>query len=205
MPSSIDIASQALILLRANTISSFADDSNEAQVVNVLYTDFMASLLSQYPWTFATKKRLLSRETDTPVNEYSYIHIVPSEALLVWALFDTSNINSSPVRDYDIYGSASGRRVYSNYETLYADYTFYADESTWHPTFVNFAINAFAARLAMPVTGDEKLADYYHTLAYGSLQGNSKGGLLGLAMATDSKQKRNEYIFSDPLTNARFS
>lgn len=205
MPSSIDIASQALILLRANTISSFADDSNEAQIVNVIYTDFITSLLSQYPWTFATKKRLLNQETGTPLNEYSYIHIVPAEALLVWALFDNSNINTSPVRDYDIYGSASGRRVYSNYSTLYADYTFYADESTWHPTFTDLAISALAARLAMPVTGDLQLADYYRNIAYGSQQGNSKGGLLGLAMSTDSKQKRNEYIFSDPLTNARFS
>jgi hypothetical protein len=50
-----------------------------------------------------------------------------------------------------------------------------------------------------------QLADYYRNIAYGSQQGNSKGGLLGLAMSTDSKQKRNEYIFSDPLTNARFS
>ena len=205
MASKEDIASQALLLLRADTIASFADDSNEAQIINTMYSDFITSQLSMYPWTFATKKRLLSRETDTPVNEYNYIHIVPAEAMLIWAVFNTDSVGSVPFNDYDIYGAASCRRIYSNYEDLYADYTFYADESTWHPTFVNFITNALASRLAIPVTGDVQLADYYRNIAYGSQQGNSKGGLLGVAMATDSKQKRNEYIFSNPIVSARFS
>jgi hypothetical protein len=205
MPTNIDIASQALLLIRADTIASFSDDTNNAQIVSTMYDDFINSLLSQYPWTFATKKRLLSRETATPVNEYSYIHIIPSDALLMWAVFDSDRVGATPVREYEIYGSASGRRIYSNYETLYADYTYYADESTWHPTFVNFVINALASRLAVPVTGSVELADYYMKIAYGSLQGNHKGGLLGLAMSTDSKQKRNEFIFSNPLIEERFS
>lgn len=203
--SEIDICSQALTLLRANPISSFSDGTNEAEICDQLYDDFVKSLLASYPWTFATKKSQLSRETGTPVNEYRYMHIVPAEALLVWAVFDSSAVGCVPIRDYDIYASDGTRRIYSNYETLYADYTAHVDEANWPPYFVQFVVHALAAHLAVPVTHNEGLAQYYAVKAYGSTSGNMKGGLFGSAAATDSKQKRNEYIFSSPITAARFS
>jgi len=45
----------------------------------------------------------------------------------------------------------------------------------------------------------------YDKIAYGSGNGNRKGGLFGIAAGMESKQKRNEYIVSSPFTNARFS
>lgn len=203
--SSIDICSQALTLLRADAISSFSDNTNESDICNQLYEDFVKHIFSIYPWTFSTKKARLNRETDTPINEYRYSHIVPAEALLIWAIFDTSNQGASPVADYDIYASDGTRRIYSNYADIYADYTVYLDEANWPPYFSNFVIHALAAHLAMPVTHNVQLAEYYNAKAYGSLSGNGKGGLFGIAAATDSKQKRNEYIFSSPFTSARFS
>jgi hypothetical protein len=202
MTTNVSIASQALLLLRANTISSFADDSNEAEIINVMYSGFVANLLGMYPWTFATKKRQLNQDSTPPIAEYSYSHIIPSECLLLWALFQ--NTGGTPVRDYDIYSTEGGRRIYSNYPALYADYTIYTDEANWPPYFVHFAINALAAYIAVPVTGSQALAEQYNRIAYGSLNSNGKGGLFASAAATDSKQKRNEFIVSSPITEARF-
>lgn len=203
--SNIDICSQALTLLRADTISSFSDGTNESDICDQLYTDFIKSLFSSYPWTFATKKAQLNLESTAPLNEYSYSFIVPSEALLIWAVFDSNAQGAIPISDYDIYASDGTRRIYTNRSPLYADYTVYLDEANWPPYFVNFAVHAFAAHIAMALTHNSSLAEFYSVKAYGSLSGNGKGGLFGQAAATDSKQKRNEYIFSSPFTEARFS
>lgn len=205
MATDVSIASQALLLLRANTISSFTDDSNEAEICKTLYEDHIKHLLSIYPWTFATKKRQLNQDTTSPINEYRYAHIIPSETLLIWALFNTDSIGASPVSNYDIYGTDSARRVFSNYSTLYADYTFYPNTNAWPSYFTEFAINSLASILAVPVTGNSELAQMYAQKAYGTVSSNRKGGLYSVATSTDSKQKRNEYIFSSPLTESRFS
>ena len=204
MTTNISIASQSLLLLRANTISSFSEDSNEAEICNEMYDEHIKHLLSIFPWTFATKKRQLNQDSTDPLNEYTYSHIIPAEALLIWALFDTDDIGGLPVRDYDIYTDDSGRRVYSNHSTLYADYTVYPDENIWPPYFAQFAIYSFASYIAIPVTGNAELAQYYKEQAYGSANANRKGGMFGVAASTDSKQKRNEVIVSSPIIEARF-
>ena len=207
MTTNIDVASQALLLLRANTISSFSEDSNEAEIVNTIYESHIKHLLSMYPWTFATKKRRLTQDTVAPVNEYTYAHIIPAETLLIWAVFDSDQVGCIPVVDYDIYidSGESARRITSNYEDLYADYTIYANETVWPPYFTQFAVNSLAGYLAIPVTGNAELAQFYNQQAYGTANSNRKGGLFGVAAATDSKQKRNEFIVSSPITDARFS
>lgn len=199
--SDIDICTQALTLLRANGINSFNDGSNEADICKIMYADFAKGIISRYPWTFATKKAQLSRETGAPIGEYLYKHIMPGEALLIWAVFDTDLQGAAPIRDFDIYAADGSRRIYSNYLSLWADYTAYVDENIWPPYFVQFMIHALAAHIAVPVTQNAELAEYYNRMAWGS---NGKGGLWATATSTDSMQKRNEFIFSSPITEARF-
>lgn len=205
--SGVNIASQSLILLRADTIGSFSEDSPEAQICATLYDDFIYSLFSLHPWTFSLKRRLLNRDAVEPVNEYDYAHIVPAEAVMVWALYDSDKTGVKPINDYDMIGSGSSRHILSNYETLYAEYTRYVSESNWTPEFTQFAIHAFAAHIAVAVTDDVELARYYRREAYGSdqLNANRKAGLFGVAVAADSKQTRNEQITSNPFVSARFS
>ena len=205
MTTDISVASQALLLLRADAIDSFSDGSNEGDILTVMYDPHIQNILSIYPWTFATKKRQLNQDTVTPISEYPYSHIVPSDLLLLWALFNTNSQGAAPVSDYDIYGTETARRIYSNYSTLYADYIFRASETVWPPYFEQFAVYSLASILAIPVTGNADLADMYDKMAYGGGGSNRKGGLFGVAAAMESKQKRNEYIFSSPLTGARFS
>lgn len=201
MATNVSMASRALTLLRADSISSFS----ESDIANELYEDHIKHLLSIHPWTFATKKRQLSQDSTGPINEYTYSHIIPAEALLIWAVFNNDNVGAKPVNDYDMYGTDSSRRIFSNYDTLYADYIIYPDENVWPAYFAEFAINSLASVFAIPVTGNADLAKHYEQQAYGSLSANRKGGLFGVATSMDSKQKRNEYIISSPLTEARFS
>lgn len=205
--SSIDIASQALILLRADPISSFSDGSDASEAMSVLYDDFISYLFSLHPWNFSLKKQLLSQEVDAPVNEYKYAHILPAEAIFVSAVFDSDAAGINPITDYDIIGSGTARQIVSNYPTLYAEYTRKVSESVWTAEFTQFAIHALAAHAAIPITHDDEMAKYYNKEAYGSTQGfsNKKGGLFGVAASLNSKQKRNEMIASNPFVAARFS
>lgn len=205
MATDVGICSQALLLLRANTISSMSGDSNEAEICNTLYKPFIKSLLTLHPWTFAMKKRQLNQDTTAPAFGYPYSHIVPAEALLVWGVYDTDSDGAAPIVDFEMFGVEGGRRIYSDYSTLYADYTVYTAESNWPPYFEQFVVNALAAHLAMPVTGSATLMEYYDKIAYGSGNANRKGGMYGVAAITDSKQKKNPQVAHNPFVSARFS
>lgn len=205
MTTNVEIASQALLLLRANTISSFADDTNEAEIVNTMYTQHVKSLLSLHRWSFATKKRQLNQDTEAPINEFKYAHIVPSEALLIWSLTNTTDIGAPHIKEFRLYGTDSSRRIFSNQASLYADYTRYVDEATWPAYFVEFVVYSFASHIALPVTGNSSLSNTYSEKAYGSLSANRKGGLYGVAVSIDSRQQPGIRIESSPLIEARFS
>lgn len=202
--SDVDIASQALGLLRANTISSFNDGSNEADIAKLYYTDFAQDILTRYPWAFATKKRLLN-QTTVPINEWRYAHIVPAEALRIWALFASSSVGANPINDYDIQAPNGQRRIFSNNPTLYGEYTVYTDESNWPGYFTHFAIYAFAALIALPVTDDDALAQLMHQRAWGTPSEGEKGGKFAVATGIDAQQKPPEIITASPLIQARFS
>lgn len=202
--SDIDIASQSLGLLRANTIASFNDGTNEADITKLYYTDFVQDILTRYPWSFVTKKRLLN-QTDAPLNEWRYAHILPSESLRLWALYPSSNVGARAINDYDIQAPSGGRRVFSNNATLYGEYTVYADESNWPGYFTHFAIHAFAALIALPVTDDDALAQQMHRLAWGTPEQGEKGGKFAVATGIDGQQKPHDEILQSPFIDARFS
>lgn len=202
--SDVDIASQALGLLRANTISSFSDGSNEADIASLYYPDFAQDILTRYPWAFATKKRLLNGTT-APVNEWRYAHIMPAEALRLWALFTSDDVGAKPINQFDIGGQGGARRINSNNEVLYGEYTVYTAETNWPGYFTHFAIHAFAALIALPVTDDPALADAMHRLAWGTPSDGEKGGKFAVAAGIDAQQRPPDEIISSPLIDARFS
>lgn len=199
-----DIASQATGLLRASSVSSFDEGTNEADIMSLFYGDFVLDILTRYPWSFATKKRLLNQDSTEPLNEYQYAHIIPGEALRIWALYDSDAIGAKPITKYDISGTDAGRRINSNYSTLYGEYTIYTDEASWPGYFVQFAIHALAALTAIPITDQPDLAARMQGLAWGAPNENELGGKYGIACKIDAMQKPGEQINSSPLVEARF-
>ena len=57
----LTICNDALIMLGANTITSFSDGSDGAKVADRLYNDIKALVLTLYTWSFANKKVQLAR------------------------------------------------------------------------------------------------------------------------------------------------
>jgi len=202
--SDIDIASQALGLLRANTISSFDEGTNEADIAKLYYADFMQDILTRYPWNFSLKKRLFN-QTTAPLNEWRYAHIVPAEALRIWALYPSNNVGAKPLNQYSINAPTGKRQIHSNQNIIYGEYTVYTDETNQPGYFTHFAIHAFAALIALPITDDPALADAMHRLAWGVPSDGEKGGKFAVATGIDAQQQPAEEIFSSPFIQARFS
>lgn len=199
------LASQALGLLREESISSFDDGTNAADIVKLYYDDFVEDMLTRYPWSFVKLKRKLNQDSAAPLNEYKYSHIVPAEALRMFAVYPSGKVGAKGLTDFDIQAPDGARRIFSNHSELWGEYTVYADESNWPAYFSGFAQYAFAAHIALPVTDDEGLAQLMHTKAFGTSEEKEKGGKFSVAVGIDDLQKPGEEIISSPLIEARFS
>jgi hypothetical protein len=151
---SIDLASNALLLIGEETISSFTDDSTAALVAANLYELTFESLLTLHPWRFASKQATLSRLTDTPVTEWSYAYQLPADFMVAQHIDDGNEM-------YQIYGD----KLYSNNTSIILDYTFKPDESFLPAYFAELLEYRLASVFAIPITESTSKGEYYASLA----------------------------------------
>ena len=122
----VDIASRALIMMGAQPISSFSDDSTEALVVNNIYEEIVESSLTRHRWRFATGQKQLSLLADAPVGRYTYAYQMPTNPLVLKISAVTVNDYSIP---YDRYEDKIYVNDYGSQSTVIMDYIFRQDES----------------------------------------------------------------------------
>lgn len=203
--SDINVCSQALGLLGAASISSFTDGSNEADACALLYPSFVRRILTMNAWSFATKFRQLSRDSSSPTTQYKYAYSLPAEAIGVVAIFDSNSVGAKPVTNYGELKSHNGStQVLTSLEKVYAEINVYTTETLWPGSFEFFAVRALAAELAMPVTDNETLANYWNRIAYGQPDEGGRGGLFSTTALTDDQQSSSEEIENNALIAARF-
>jgi|TARA_E500000318_G_scaffold108160_1_gene118496 hypothetical protein len=128
----VDIASRALIMMGAQPISSFSDDSTEALVVNNIYEEIVESSLTRHRWRFATGQKQLSLLADAPVGRYTYAYQMPTNPLVLKISAITVNDYSIP---YDRYEDKIYVNDYGSQSTVIMDYIFRQDESQFPPYF----------------------------------------------------------------------
>lgn len=203
----LDICSQALVLIRANPISSFLESSDAAAVCNILYNSFIKDIFSRYPWSFSKKTSTLARYSGAPIKKYKYAYAMPNDCLRVWGLYSGDKL----VEDYEICGENLDNKAHSiplilsNEESLTLDYNASVSEDLWPGYFLNYAIYALADLLAGPITDDDTIVDKMHRLAYGAPNENEKGGKFAIAAYNDSQQNPSKSMDCDILIASRFS
>jgi hypothetical protein len=197
----LSICSDALIMLGASPLSSFADGTDEAQVADRLYDDVQDTILMQYPFTWSIKKVRLGRLSDAPINEWKYKYQLPGDILgNPRAVFNTAAVGDRSLRDFEIYSTG----LFTNLEDVYIDYQFRPEPSIFPPYFVRLLKTALAAEFAEPITDQITKAEYYHGKAYGSPSENMRGGLMRVAMNIDGASQPSQMIQEFPLTDVRF-
>ena len=178
MAQQIEIISNAMILIGANPISDLSEGT-EGLIAAALYENSYRGLLASHSWRFATKKRQLSRLTETPLNEWSYQYQLPSDIITMLRVYGDT--------DYEIYGD----KLYSNHPEIYVDYRYRVDESLLPAYYVLTLQFLLAAQFAIPVTDNSQRAQVYQGLYEDQLR-RAKG--------IDSSARPQDAIVDSPLT-----
>lgn len=181
----LTICSDAMIMLGAAPISSFAEATDAAKVADRLYDDIRDMMIQQYDWSWSVKKIKLARLEAAPLNEWKYAYALPGDILGdPKALFDSGAVGARPVREWEVYGTS----IFCNYENVYIDYQYRVLESLMPSYFVRVLKAALASAFAVPVTDSTGKADYFQAIAFGPAAENMRGGLMRVAMNIDGSR-----------------
>lgn len=182
LTSSISIASNALLLLGSQPISSFDDGTTQATIAANLYEGSYLSMLTSHRWRFATKQTKLARLTAKPSNGYTSAFQIPSDCIYV--------IKTSTV-DYEVYGSL----IHANAEELFLEYTYKVDESKLPPYFTKTLEFFLAEQFAVSLAGSIDKGLYF-----GKMYENQ----LKKAKFADSSQRPPDSIYDSPYITERY-
>ena len=185
MPSDIDIASNALVLIGDDSISSFTE-TPAGGVAKNLYQTTYENLLASHPWSFAFKEQELNMlaQSPDPLTGFDNAFQLPTDLIRLWAIFPHSH--------YTIVGDI----LYSNQAKLLARYVVDVEEPALPAHFVEAFEFKLASKLAIAITEDESKAQYYATLA---------NNALAKARNVDSQGRPQLPIIDSPFVNARAS
>ena len=186
--SAIDICSRALILIGAEPITSFEDDTSEALIAGNMYEDIARTNLTSTRWRFATNQAVLNRLSDAPTGRFDSAYQLPDYLFL----------HAVTVRDFQIEYNVYGNKVFCDADpadVLIADYTYRADEVNW-PSYFSVCVEyAMAVVFATALIRDTSLA---------SLMSNQYEFLMAKARSTDSQQQTTRKIVTSRfITNRR--
>jgi len=186
--SPIDICSRALILIGAEPITSFEDDTSEALIAGNMYEDIARTNLTSTRWRFATNQSVLNRLTDPPTGRFNSAYQLPDH-LFVHAI----TVNDFAI-EYNIYGDKAFCDASAN-DVLIADFTFRADEVGW-PSYFSVCVEyAMAVVFSTALIRDASLS---------SLMQSQYVQLLAKARSTDSQQQTTRKVTTSRfITNRR--
>tara|TARA_R100001463_G_scaffold132130_1_gene192593 strand:- start:2009 stop:2596 length:588 start_codon:yes stop_codon:yes gene_type:complete len=186
--SAIDICSRALILIGAEPITSFDDDTSEALIAGNMYEDIARTNLTSTRWRFATNQSILNRLTDAPTGRFNSAYQLPDN-LFVHAI----TVNDLAI-EYNIYGNKAFCDASAN-DSLIADFTYRAQEVDW-PSYFSVCVEyAMAVVFSTALIRDASLS---------SLMQNQYTQLLAKARSTDSQQQTTRKVTTSRfITNRR--
>ena len=198
----VSICSQALLLLGANQITSFADGTAPSSVCSVLYPRVKSQTMGMYPWSFSLTKTTLGRLSSTPTNVYLYEYQLPSDMFLgvpraVYASTSTGNLPK--ITEYEVQGD----KILTNETTVVLDYQKLVSEADMPSYFVQMLVYQMAWHLAEPVTDQITKADYWKTVALGTPSENMRGGYFRQAINIDGAGQSKTVIADYLLTEVR--
>jgi hypothetical protein len=186
--SAIDICSRALILVGAEPITSFNDDTSEALIAGNMYEDIARTNLTSTRWRFATNQAILNRLSDAPTGRFTAAYQLPEYIFL----------HAVTVRDYQIEYNVYGNKVFCDADVsdeLIADYTYRAEEVDW-PSYFSVCVEyAMATVFATALIRDQSLS---------VLMDQQYTRLLAKARSIDSQQQTTRKVTTSRfITNRR--
>lgn len=188
--SKFDICSKALVLVGANTITSFSENTTESKVANQLYESTLENLLTRTRWRFAAKQAQLSRNASAPTARWSAKYAEPSGTLLIHTVTVNDNVIEFDRYESDILCDASSS------DTVVADYTFQPSEANFPPYFKQALVFELASLFAGAIARNDTLSTLYQNRAIAQM---------AIARAQDSQAQTTRKVDTTRFRNRRNS
>lgn len=199
--SALTVCSDALLLLGARPITSFNEGTDAANLCDRIYPGVKNSTLQAYHWSFSMKKVQLARTINTPVNEYRYEYVLPSDRLgTITQAYASLSQGASSFTDWVIQGD----KLLTDAEVVAIDYQFNVDEVDMPAYFVQLLKYMMAWHLSEPVTDQVTKTQYWQSIAVGSAADNFRGGYFRTASNIDGQGNTTSSFEDFSLVNVRY-
>lgn len=190
MASKVDLANEALLLLGANTITSFADNDPNAVLVNRFYEGEKDALLRSHRWNCAVTTANLASLVDTPIIDWEFKFNLPTDPYCLRVL-DVRTVTGDIKLDFEI----QGRELLTEESTV--DITYIkriTDASQFDSLLYQALVFRMAWKLSFPITRSsgvmQQMAQLYDAVVRD-------------ARTIDSQEGTPEIIETDTLTDVR--
>ena len=152
-----EICNMSLSRLGASRINDYAT-ANTTEAINcrLQYPQTLKSLLRSYDWPFARKRATLSQDTTSPLFQWDYQYVLPSDfsRLLLINEFDITD-------GLDDRWTIEGKRILTNYDTMNIVYIRNGiTVNEFDPLFIDTLVLRLALKLIPPILGT-KSSNFY--------------------------------------------
>ena len=190
MGSKVDLANEDLLLLGANTITSFTDNDSNAVLVNRFYASERDALLRSHRWNCALTTANLASLVDTPIIDWEYKFTLPTDPYCLRVL-DVRTVTGDIKLDFAV----QGRELLTEESAIDITYIQRLEDTMLYDSLLNQAlVFRMAWKLAFPVTRSstvmQQMAQLYDAIVRD-------------ARAVDSQEGTPETIETDALTDLR--
>ena len=191
MSSKVDLANEALLLLGANTITSFTDNDSNAVLVNRFWPSERDSVLRSHRWNCAVTTANLASLADTPIIDWEYKFTLPTDPYCLRVL-DVRTVTGDIKLDHEV----QGRELLTEESTV--DITYIQrleDTSIYDPLLYQALVFRMAWKLSFPIMRS-------HTVM--GQMGSMYEAVVREARTIDSQEGTPETIDTETLTDLRF-
>ena len=191
MASKVDLSNEALLMLGANSITSFTDNDSNAVLVNRFFDGERDAVLRSHRWNCAITTANLASLATTPIIDWEYKFTLPTDPYCLRVL-DVRTVTGDIKLDHAI----QGRELFTEESTVDITYIQRLEDTTLFDALLYQAIVfRMAWKLAFPITRDNKVM---------TQMGGMYESVVRDARAIDSQEGTPEIIESDALTDLRF-
>lgn len=153
MTTDVEICTTALLMIGADEINSFVDETREAKLCASLYPVFRDDMLQSHPWRFAIGQFELNKLVNVPLFGFANAFQLPANYLRLIGK-DQPQFRHKIFED-KLYADANGVKI---------SYQFAPNETTFPSYFVKLLEYELAKVLSVSLLEDEGKATLYERL-----------------------------------------
>tara|TARA_S200000501_G_C20621674_1_gene654898 strand:+ start:35 stop:664 length:630 start_codon:yes stop_codon:yes gene_type:complete len=202
----VKICNKALLLLGAESITSFTDGSTAGNACGLIYPDVKATTLGMYSWSFTIAKKELNRDVETPNSEWQYQYTMPNDMLtgVPRAVRASSTAGSPLITTWEMGTTLGGySALFTNQLSIFIDYQRSVEEGNMPSYFTQLLTYQLAWHLAEVMTDQTAKSEYWRGVALGVAVEGYRGGFFRQAVNIDSAGQTPSVIQDYLLTDVR--